>query len=179
MPTRVFTPEQLDQIGVPFELDGEGCATELGAEQVGSRRWSSIHDITFRAPDDGKAYTVRYQLPLTEHQECDVWFDEQQITAVEVEERPKVVTTWEPVGERPACQNSKVTDHPDFLDDGEQRGPFYRFTDADGDFVHVGVPASPAGGTPAVSLCTSPDPVHVPVERVAELCAELRRLAAQ
>lgn len=97
MPTRTFTPDQLDEIGVPNELDEEGCATELHTRQIASRRWTSVHELIFRAPDDGKAYRVRYERPLTEHQECDTWPGD-EIKAVEVEERAEVVTTWRAIG---------------------------------------------------------------------------------
>lgn len=96
MPTRTFTPEQLEEIGVPHELDEEGCATELHTRQVASHRWTAVHELVFRAPDDGKAYRVHYETPLTEHQECDTW-PGAEIKAVEVEERPVTVTRWVPV----------------------------------------------------------------------------------
>lgn len=95
--TRTFTLDQLDEIGVPFELDEDGCATELHTRQVDTRRWVSVHELIFRAPDDGKAYRVRYQQPLTEHQECDRWFGDAEITATEVEQVPVTVMQWKPV----------------------------------------------------------------------------------
>ncbi|MEV5944650.1 hypothetical protein [Streptomyces sp. NPDC051994] len=82
MPDRTFTRDQLD-----------------------SRRWSSVHKFVFRAPDDGKAYCVYFQQPLTERQECDLWFDDDEIKAVEVEAREVTVTKWLPVADpahRPA-----------------------------------------------------------------------------
>ena len=103
MPDRTFTADQLEEIGVPFECYGEpidGFATELHREQIDTRRWVSVHELIFRAPDDGKAYCVHYQRPLTEYQECDTWFDDNEIAAVEMEQRQVTVTKWLPV--RPA-----------------------------------------------------------------------------
>lgn len=102
MATRTFTADQLDEIGVPFELPDDlevpGLATELHREHIDSRRWVSVHQLIFRAPDDGKAYRVTYQRGLTEHQECDTWFDD-EIEAVEMEQREVTVTKWLPVSE--------------------------------------------------------------------------------
>ncbi|MEV5944663.1 hypothetical protein [Streptomyces sp. NPDC051994] len=100
MADRMYTLDQIDEIGVPFELgDFDGAATELHRHQTDTRRWSSIHDLVFRAPDDGKAYQVTYQRPLTEHQECDLWFGNDEIKAVEVEAREVTVTKWLPVAD--------------------------------------------------------------------------------
>lgn len=100
MTTRRFTADQLEEIGVPNELPEDvevpGLATELHREQVDTRRWVSVHRLIFRAPDDGKAYRVTYQQPLTEHQECETWFDD-EIEAVEMEQRQVTVTKWLPV----------------------------------------------------------------------------------
>ncbi|MGW6009675.1 hypothetical protein [Streptomyces sp. NPDC055210] len=57
------------------------------------------------------------------------------------------------------------------------REPF-RFTDEDGDHLHIGIPASPSNGSPAVSFHSVTEPVHVPVERIEELISALRRLVA-
>lgn len=90
MAERVFTPEQLKEFRV--------TRTNLHDEQVDSDRWTETRSCVFRAPDDGKTYEVTYQQPLTEYQECDTWFDEQQIKAVEVEQQPVTVMQWKPVG---------------------------------------------------------------------------------
>lgn len=89
MTTRTFTPDQLEELDVPY--------TNLHDEQVDSRRWVEVRRCVFRAEDDGNAYRVTYQQPLTEHQECDTWFDDKEIKAVEVEQRPVVVQQWKPV----------------------------------------------------------------------------------
>ncbi|GHA28841.1 hypothetical protein GCM10010372_30880 [Streptomyces tauricus] len=53
----------------------------------------------------------------------------------------------------------------------------YRFEDAEGDYLHIGIPQEPAGGEPAVSFCTSSEPVHVPVDEIEGLIAAVQRLA--
>lgn len=101
--TRTFTPAELEAIGVPFECYDEddavpGFAVELSREQVGTSRWSSVHRLVFRAPDDGKAYAVRYKQGLTEYQDdVDPWDDEDEIGATEVEAREVIVIHWLPV----------------------------------------------------------------------------------
>lgn len=54
----------------------------------------------------------------------------------------------------------------------------YQFVDADGDFLHIGIPVTPANGAAAISFYTPSDPVHVPVDRIEELITVLRRLVA-
>lgn len=54
----------------------------------------------------------------------------------------------------------------------------YRFVDDDGDYLHIGIPHTPANGSPAISFHTETEPVHVPVEQIEDLIAALRRLVA-
>lgn len=100
MSTRTFTRDQLEAIGVPFELDGDDtCASELANELIGSERWTHVHRLVFRAPDDGIAYQVTYEVGSTEHQDgIDPWHRHgKTISVVEVEERPIVRQEWKPV----------------------------------------------------------------------------------
>lgn len=104
MPTRIFTRDQLDAMGVPHDLPTdpahapEGAAVQLHCEQYASRRWVSAHELVFRAPDDGRAYRVTYEQGLTELQEdTDPWVYDDEIEAVEVEARQVTVTSWVPV----------------------------------------------------------------------------------
>lgn len=101
MTTRTFTRDQLEAIGVPdiwTAADKGNAAEHLHEEQVDSRRWVSVHELVFRAPDDGKAYSVTYEQGLTENQDdTDPWNDEDEIKATEVEQRPVVVQQWRPV----------------------------------------------------------------------------------
>jgi hypothetical protein len=98
MTSRHFTPEQLEEIGVPFETDCDGTAEELACDTVSTSRWNKTVRLVFRAPDDGLTYAIRYQRGLTEQQECDLWFGKDEIKAVQVEQRPIVVQQWKPVG---------------------------------------------------------------------------------
>jgi hypothetical protein len=98
--TRHFTRQQLEDIGVPFELDGDDtCATELSNQLIGTERWTSVHRLVFRAPDNGIAYQVTYEAGSTEHQDgIDPWHRHgKTIAAVEVEQRPVVTQQWLPV----------------------------------------------------------------------------------
>jgi hypothetical protein len=98
--TRHFTREQLEAIGVPFELDGDDtCATELSDELIGSERWTSVHRLVFRHSDNGLAYQVTYEVGSTEHQDgIDPWHRHgKTIPATEVEQRSVVVQQWRPV----------------------------------------------------------------------------------
>jgi hypothetical protein len=112
VPNRIFTRDQLDEWGVPHDLPEEehaadypDAAIELHREQTGSRRWVSVHKLIFRAPDDGKAYRVTFEVGLTEEQEDhDPWADEDTVTGVEVEQRTETVTRWKPVSSRPAVE---------------------------------------------------------------------------
>jgi hypothetical protein len=104
MAIRVFTTEQLEEIGVPDELPGptgpevEGLAYELHQQQIDTRRWVSVHELVFRAPDDGKAYRVSFERGLTEEQDdTDPWNGSAMIEATEVELVPVTVQRWQPV----------------------------------------------------------------------------------
>lgn len=100
MPTRKFTREQLEEMGVPYDWDAEpGKEAEiLREQQTDTRRWVSWHECLFRAPDDGKVYAVDYQQGLTESQDgTDLWDDEDIVTAVEMEPYEVTVTEWREV----------------------------------------------------------------------------------
>lgn len=97
MTNRTFTPDQLDEIGIPYETDEDGTAEELARDTVSTGRWNKTVRLVFRAPDDHLTYAVRYQQGLTEQQECDLWFGKSEIKAVEVEQRPVVVQQWKPI----------------------------------------------------------------------------------
>lgn len=100
MGTREFTREQLEEMGVPYAWDAEpGKEAEiLHTEQIDSRRWVSIHEVVFRAPDDGRVWSVGYQEGLTEMQDgTDLWFDDDTVTADEMEAVEVTVTEWRKV----------------------------------------------------------------------------------
>jgi hypothetical protein len=127
--TRVFHRDQLDALGLPHDLATEDnarefpeAAVELHREQVDTRRWVSVHELIFRAPDDGKAYRVTYEQGLTEHQDDhDQWNYRDHVVAEEVEPRPVTVTQWHSVEEHQADaaedqaqQPRRVLSEPEF-----------------------------------------------------------------
>lgn len=96
MPTRTFTREQLDEWDLPGAW-ADGAPEILHREQIDTRRWVSIHELVFRAPDDGKTYSVGYQEGLTELQDyTDPWFYD-TVTGYEVERVEVTVTEWRKV----------------------------------------------------------------------------------
>ncbi|MGC9439293.1 hypothetical protein [Streptomyces sp. WG5] len=100
MKTRIFTPDELDAIGVPFECDPEnGYAEELHDELYDTTRWAHIYEFVFRNPDDGKSYRVYYWRGATEMQDQDLWNWDKEIKAIEVEQVQVTKTEWKPVKE--------------------------------------------------------------------------------
>jgi hypothetical protein len=114
---RVFTRDQLDTLGLPHDLATEEnaaefpeAAVELHREQVDTRRWVSVHELVFRAPDDGKTYAVTYEQGLTELQEdTDPWDYAKEIRALEVEARAVVITEWHSVASKAADRPAALT----------------------------------------------------------------------
>lgn len=95
--TRTFTVAELDDIGVPFELDADDtCAEEIETRHIESRRWNALKELIFRHPEDGRAYAIRYQEGLTEDQHCDPFLGD-TVIAVVMEQREVTVTQWMPV----------------------------------------------------------------------------------
>ncbi|MGW0626470.1 hypothetical protein [Streptomyces sp. NPDC002758] len=95
--TRTFTREQLEAWDLPGAW-ADDSPEILHREQVDSRRWVSVNELVFRAPDDGLAYRVFYDQGLTEHQDgTDPWNYDKEIKATEVEQRPVVTQQWQPV----------------------------------------------------------------------------------
>jgi hypothetical protein len=93
--TRKFTIAELEEIGVPFELDDD---QEVSDRQVESRRWVALHELLFR--HDGQVWAVRYEVGLTEEQECEPFGTsdpEAVVTATAMEERQVTVTKWLPI----------------------------------------------------------------------------------
>ncbi|OPC79954.1 hypothetical protein B4N89_02430 [Embleya scabrispora] len=90
--TRTFTHDELDELDVPFEHMVEEHVTDT------SHRWHTTHEGVFRHPADGRHYRIRWQMPATERQECDLWLTD-PVVAVEVEQRPVTAMQWVPVDE--------------------------------------------------------------------------------
>lgn len=91
MPTRTFTRDELDELNVAW-----GGKHNVHVEQVDEGRWQVHYSVVFRAPDDGRLWEVGFQRGATEMQECDRWYDEQEITATEVEPYVVEVTKYRP-----------------------------------------------------------------------------------
>lgn len=88
--TRTFTRDQIQEWGLPFE----GGDLVVKDEMLDHTRWSILHELIFRAPDDGKLWYLIYQLPATEYQECDRW---PSLEAVEMEAYIETVTSYREV----------------------------------------------------------------------------------
>jgi hypothetical protein len=99
MKTRVFTRDELEDIGVPFECgDYAGTAEELYCELYDTTRWTNVYEFVFRNPDDGKAYRVYYEVGASDSQDdVDPWDYDDRIQAVEVEQIQVTKTEWKPV----------------------------------------------------------------------------------
>jgi hypothetical protein len=119
--TRTFTRDQLDALGLPDDLTTEDdaavwdeLAVELHREQVDTRRWVSVHELIFRAPDDGKTWRVTYEQGLTEHQDDhDPWNYDREVTAVEVEQYDQTVKAWRALDEEHPADREKPRPHPE------------------------------------------------------------------
>jgi hypothetical protein len=93
--TRTFTREQLDEWDLPW---GSDDVEILQDEQIETRRWYSVHEVVFRAPDDGKTWAVTYEQGLTEHQEDhDLWGYENTVEGELMELVEEVTTKWKAV----------------------------------------------------------------------------------
>jgi hypothetical protein len=95
--TRIFTRDQLEAWDLP-DAWADDSPEILYREQVDARRWVSVHELVFRAPDDGLAYRVFYEQGLTEDQDdTDPWNGDDEVKAAEVEQRPVVTRQWRDV----------------------------------------------------------------------------------
>lgn len=92
MPKRTFDTETL--------LD-DWCILDdpIRDRVVDTTRWSVIHEVIFRAPDDGKVYEASYSVGATEQQCESPWEYEPDVEATEVHEVEVLVKKWVPVPE--------------------------------------------------------------------------------
>lgn len=90
--TRAFTREELDNLGLPD--NGELAVLD---EERDTGRWTE-HRVVIARIDD-RLWELRYQVGLTENQECDTWYDADPITATEVElyDEQITVTRYRPL----------------------------------------------------------------------------------
>lgn len=91
MSTRTFTAEWLEahHIDDPFSCKLV-VHREFGENQDYGTTWTAVF------LHDGKHWQVTYQTPLGEAH-ADTWFDEDEVTAVEVRPQGKFITEWVPV----------------------------------------------------------------------------------
>jgi hypothetical protein len=76
----------------------------------------SVHELIFRAPDNGKAYRVTYEQGLTEHQDDhDEWNYDREVTATEVKQYEATVTQWRDVDEHQDQEQANPADVRDAL----------------------------------------------------------------
>lgn len=81
--------------GLPHNIDKEGEIIEDTI--VETSRWSEIHSLIFKAPDDGKFYEVSYSQGLTEYQDESPWEYDSEVQGTEVEPREVTVVKYLPV----------------------------------------------------------------------------------
>lgn len=65
---------------------------------IGTRRWSTDHEIVFK-DNDGKFYKTRYSVGSTEIQDERPWEYDNQVECVEVVKKSVTVMKWVPVDE--------------------------------------------------------------------------------
>lgn len=95
---RTFTPDQLNNWGIPYEENAEDEPTTIHEDRsIGHGRWSDRRVCVFTAPDDGLTYRVGYCVGLTEMQEEEPWEYENTVKGTRVEPHEVTVTEWRQV----------------------------------------------------------------------------------
>lgn len=96
MQTKVFQAQELKDMGLPNDAD-EGVV--ISDTITGKSRWSIIHTLIFRLPDQppGEAWRVGYSVGATESQHEAPWEWENTVTATLVREVERTVKVWEHV----------------------------------------------------------------------------------
>lgn len=162
--TREFTRQELETLGVPRGLPKERVLLD---EVYDTMRWSTVHQLVFRSPDDEQIYEVHYKLPATV-QDVDYWNDEDSVTATRVEQRIVFRREWRPVG------SPKAKDEADMsIDEAVKKGLgcavchtaiFFQDAPTGGWWIHA---KHPADDHDAVSLMWGQDaPPWVPESEV-------------
>lgn len=95
MGNRIFTRDELVELGLPDECEG---GRVLSDRIVGTTRWAIVHEVVWRVNDqpEGMAYRAQYRVGATEQQDERPWQCQSQVTATEVREVERVVKVWEP-----------------------------------------------------------------------------------
>ena len=84
-----------DDWDVPY--GGNGMCEVIRDDIVETNRWSAIHDVVFRAPDDGLLYMVDYSVGLTEYQDESPWEDLDEVVGTQVEVYEKTTLDYRAV----------------------------------------------------------------------------------
>lgn len=84
MSKRIFTREFMDDHDYPSDLKSQTF--------VESHRWYDVYTGVFEF--EGKNWQVSYNVPSTEMQDEDPWYDEDEIEAAEVVWLPVVKHDW-------------------------------------------------------------------------------------
>lgn len=94
--TKNFDTQELKDMGLPDDAEEGVVISDL---ITGKSRWSIIHTLVFRLPDQppGEAWRVSYSRGATESQDEGPWDYEKTVTATLVREVEKTVKVWEPV----------------------------------------------------------------------------------
>lgn len=67
MITKKFKLEELEQL---IYEDSE-CFVNISDEITNHSRWEVVHEMVFQEKETGKFYSVCYEEPATEYQDCD------------------------------------------------------------------------------------------------------------
>lgn len=119
--TRIISRDTAYDWGLPNECASPtdpqpgSSAVELHDAQTGTRRWVADRTMIFRAPDDGRTYSVDYVLGLSETQDGISPWEYQPAEGVvltEVEQRPRTVTVteWVPAGTSAPAEETAAPD---------------------------------------------------------------------
>jgi hypothetical protein len=90
---RTFDADLLREWGLPYDAFSplevykpeENLAIVYQDEHYDSSRWSELHELVFRAPDDNHLYSVLYSVGLTEYQDEKPWEYDTTVTGTHVE----------------------------------------------------------------------------------------------
>lgn len=80
---RTFDVGLLKEWGLPYDMEEE-MGEIISDDIMETSRWSEIHWMIFRAPDDLKYYRVHYSQGLTEYQDERPWEYDMEVVGLEM-----------------------------------------------------------------------------------------------
>lgn len=99
MAIRAFSREYLvGELGLPYDNDG----IVINDEIKDTKRWYTVHELTFRDPATSKVYKCFYSEGATEAQDESPWEYDRVVACEEVELRPVLEMRYVPVGKQPS-----------------------------------------------------------------------------